>query len=291
MGYNDSQSVTVPDKQSMKFTGKERDAETGLDYFGARYMSAAQGRWTSPDPIVHPAQSEAGFETFISEPQRWNKYAYVSNNPLKYTDPNGAEQVVGCIGGVCYNNVTGQVIPRQSTADMLRTLAIPVAGMAGVAGGSWLAGAWQGLSALVLGTAPRWEPIVVDAIDGYINPAAGGRLTIGTGQTKLNAAEIDTGVRLARQTGEALAQGAHVSEEFIDSFGRTYDAVNTPKAFANWATEGQNVLKNIQSTARKSVDFVAVDLKGASKAQISTIKSFVKKELTKPQQDKIIYVN
>lgn len=32
-------------------TGKERDAETGLDYFGARYMSSAQGRFTSPDPL------------------------------------------------------------------------------------------------------------------------------------------------------------------------------------------------------------------------------------------------
>jgi hypothetical protein len=33
----------------MKFTGKERDAESGLDYFGARYMSSAQGRFTTPD--------------------------------------------------------------------------------------------------------------------------------------------------------------------------------------------------------------------------------------------------
>ncbi|MEO8660108.1 MAG: RHS repeat-associated core domain-containing protein, partial [Bryobacteraceae bacterium] len=35
----------------MEFTGKERDAETGLDYFGARYFSGAQGRFTTPDPI------------------------------------------------------------------------------------------------------------------------------------------------------------------------------------------------------------------------------------------------
>ena len=37
------------------FTSKERDAETGLDYFGARYMSAAQGRFTSPDPLMASA--------------------------------------------------------------------------------------------------------------------------------------------------------------------------------------------------------------------------------------------
>jgi len=62
------------------FTAKERDAETGLDYFGARYFSSAQGRFTSPDPINHPAESEVGEEEFLSNPQRWNKYAYALNN-------------------------------------------------------------------------------------------------------------------------------------------------------------------------------------------------------------------
>jgi RHS repeat-associated protein len=43
----------------VKFTGKERDAETGLDYFGARYFSGAQGRFTSPDlPLID--QGNAG---------------------------------------------------------------------------------------------------------------------------------------------------------------------------------------------------------------------------------------
>ena len=39
------------DGERLKYTGKERDAETGLDHFGARYFSGAQGRWTSPDAI------------------------------------------------------------------------------------------------------------------------------------------------------------------------------------------------------------------------------------------------
>ena len=42
-----------PDIVNQKFTGKERDNETGLDYFGARYMSSAQGRFTSPDPFLN----------------------------------------------------------------------------------------------------------------------------------------------------------------------------------------------------------------------------------------------
>ena len=64
-----------------KFTGKERDEETGLDYFDERYFSAAQGRFTSVDP------QNAG--AIPIDPQSWNGYAYGRNNPLKYTDPTG----------------------------------------------------------------------------------------------------------------------------------------------------------------------------------------------------------
>jgi RHS repeat-associated protein len=63
------------------FTGKERDAETGLDYFGARHLSSAQGRFTSPDlPLL--AQE-------TSDPQSWNLYSYTANNPLIRIDPDG----------------------------------------------------------------------------------------------------------------------------------------------------------------------------------------------------------
>jgi RHS repeat-associated protein len=64
-------------------TGKERDAETGLDYFGARYMSAAQGRFTSPDPYMPSAD--------VKDPQSWNRYVYARNNPLRFIDPNGLD--------------------------------------------------------------------------------------------------------------------------------------------------------------------------------------------------------
>lgn len=57
------------------------DAETGLDYFGARYFSGAQGRFTSPDP------SPAGIA--IGDPQSWNLYSYVRNRPLRSVDIGG----------------------------------------------------------------------------------------------------------------------------------------------------------------------------------------------------------
>ena len=62
-----------------KFTGKARDPETGLDYSLARYMSAAQGRFTGADPIFGDR----------NDPQSWNMFAYARNNPLLYTDPDG----------------------------------------------------------------------------------------------------------------------------------------------------------------------------------------------------------
>ena len=80
-------------------SGKERDAESGLDYFLARYYSAAQGRFTSPDEFKGgPDDALTGGDISqpgplpyadISNPQSLNKYAYTYNNPLRYTDPDG----------------------------------------------------------------------------------------------------------------------------------------------------------------------------------------------------------
>jgi RHS repeat-associated protein len=66
-----------------KFTGKERDSESGLDNFGARYDSSAMGRFMSPD-----------MGTFhIDNPQSLNRYTYALNNPLFYIDPDGEDSI------------------------------------------------------------------------------------------------------------------------------------------------------------------------------------------------------
>jgi RHS repeat-associated protein len=67
------------------FTGKERDSESGNDYFGVRYYASTMGRFVSPDhPLIdqHP-----------ENPQSWNLYAYARNNPLINIDPTG----LGCV--------------------------------------------------------------------------------------------------------------------------------------------------------------------------------------------------
>ncbi|TKS57781.1 MAG: RHS repeat-associated core domain-containing protein [Nitrospira sp.] len=69
------------DGTKQKFTQKERDDESGLDYFLARYYSSAQGRFTSVDPLLASA-------TAVNA-QSWNRYSYTINNPLKYVDGSG----------------------------------------------------------------------------------------------------------------------------------------------------------------------------------------------------------
>lgn len=69
------------DGARQKFTSKERDAETGLDYFGARQYASKQGRFISPDPLQGSGKA--------ADPQSWNRYVYSLNNPLLFTDPTG----------------------------------------------------------------------------------------------------------------------------------------------------------------------------------------------------------
>ena len=72
--------------QNYKFTGKERDGESGLDNFGARYNASSMGRFMTPDPV-----SATPFH--LINPQRWNMYSYVVNNPLTYVDPDGMDAI------------------------------------------------------------------------------------------------------------------------------------------------------------------------------------------------------
>jgi RHS repeat-associated protein len=82
-GRTASQGYVV-DNVRQKFTQKERDVETGLDYFGARYYGSTQGRFTTCDPVSLTKRH-------IVNPQKWNLYVYVLNNPLALYDPDGRE--------------------------------------------------------------------------------------------------------------------------------------------------------------------------------------------------------
>ena len=75
----ESQQVSEYDER-FKFTGKERDTETGYDYFGARYYLSLLGIWLSPDP-------------FIDKNVGISSYAFCSWNPINRLDPNGMDDI------------------------------------------------------------------------------------------------------------------------------------------------------------------------------------------------------
>lgn len=74
--------VSTYDPQ-LKFSGKERDTESQLDYFGARYYDRSQYRFISADPKMNPRGGN-------SNPQLRNLFIYCRNSPITFLDPDGA---------------------------------------------------------------------------------------------------------------------------------------------------------------------------------------------------------
>ncbi len=93
-------------KVSNQFTGQVKDEETGLYYYNARYYDPELGRFIQADTIIPD----------LSNPQSYNRYAYVLNNPLRYTDPDGHgpkewAQAVGQFGGGVFVGTVNVVNP------------------------------------------------------------------------------------------------------------------------------------------------------------------------------------
>jgi RHS repeat-associated protein len=106
--YTDG-TETVNDTVAQKFSGKERDNETGFDFFDFRYLSAAQGRFASPDESLTFADPE--------NPQSWNLYSYGFNTPLLYSDPTGHAP------DQCQGKDPNYCVTVTATADALETMA------------------------------------------------------------------------------------------------------------------------------------------------------------------------
>jgi RHS repeat-associated protein len=81
-----------------QFTGQQRDAEAGLDNFGARAYQPRLGRFTRSDPLAIGA---------LIDPQRWNRYSYALNNPLLFVDPDGRQAAACTSTGILVPNNNG----------------------------------------------------------------------------------------------------------------------------------------------------------------------------------------
>jgi RHS repeat-associated protein len=90
MPFGEDLTCTGAEVTPIHFTGKERDTESGLDNFGARYFGSTMGRFMSPD---WSAKAEPVPYAKLADPQSLNLYAYVGNNPLSRIDADGHYEV------------------------------------------------------------------------------------------------------------------------------------------------------------------------------------------------------
>ena len=102
--FGEENSVTGTAANDRKFVGKEKDDETGLYYFDARYQDAKTGRFVAPDPVraVDEKTSKAN-EKLLLNPQRLNTYAYGLNNPYRYVDQDGKHPLLLLAAAALYN--------------------------------------------------------------------------------------------------------------------------------------------------------------------------------------------
>jgi RHS repeat-associated protein len=188
--------------QPRKYTGKERDKETGLDYFGARYYGSKIGRFTTVDPVYT-------WQENLTDPQRWNRYSYARNNPLRYVDPDGkavlpAAALGGVIGGALGfgGSVFAQYVRDGSFANINYVDAR--AAMAGGALSGAIAGGTLGLS--LLAEAGAGTVLAVSVGANAVGNTAGGALTRATDSTSDTRAFAGTEMALDAGVG-AVAGG------------------------------------------------------------------------------------
>jgi RHS repeat-associated protein len=186
-----------------KFTGKERDSESGLDAFGFRYYSSQYGRFMSVDPAM---ESE-----ILELPQTWNRYSYVYNRPTFGTDPDGrcppcvGAIVGGIIGGAIEGsiNLGSQLYANGGNLQNVNWTSVGAATVGGaVAGG--LAGATGGVSLL-------GSEVVGEAAVGALTTTIGNTTERTINGEQTTAVDVETDL----VTGYVGGTGGHVAEDFI----------------------------------------------------------------------------
>ncbi len=194
-----------PSPDVRQFAGKERDAETGLDYFGARYYRAQSGRFTTIDPVLNVDEA-------LTDPQRWNRYSYAVNRPLTMIDPDGRE------AGYLYLPNGQMVAPiKGMTSTMAKLWGGTVVAGAVIAAGPV---AWR--TAVNCFLSASCQSSAIDILEGAAGapsriPGAGNRASVATVEELVTMMNKRTGVIAEFATGDAAAylerigaEGAHM---------------------------------------------------------------------------------
>jgi RHS repeat-associated protein len=196
------------DSNHYKYDGHERDSETGLDYYGARYYGNALGRFLTPD---WAAKATAVPYADFGNPQSLNLYAYTNNNPATFGDvdghcPDGAD--VCFMPQLASNKAYMDGYHEGAKAGLITFAVVAPAGrILQIPGVGVLA---RNLLGLGLATAPTTVPIAMDIIEGATPGAPG---------FSVRAAAETLGMRTLEKVGESgaigkLANGVELSAGF-----------------------------------------------------------------------------
>ena len=166
---------TIGYDERFKFTGKERDAETGYDYFGARFYWSADGIFTTVDPLADKYPNVT-------------PYLYCNGNPIKYVDPDGravhvaAGAIIGAVIGGTISGISALNNPTQSRRQVLGAIAGGAVSGA-ITGGA--AAATAGLSFIGTG-----GTIAISAVAGFIGETSGSAVNQGIGNGEIDGGEV-----------------------------------------------------------------------------------------------------
>ncbi|MGH9969968.1 MAG: RHS repeat-associated core domain-containing protein [Pyrinomonadaceae bacterium] len=283
-------------------TQKERDSETGLDYFLARYYSSTQGRFTSPDEFAGGPDSLYSFADDASEnptfyadltnPQSLNKYQYTYNDPLNFTDSDGHCPL--CLIPVAIAVTAYILLSPKTVHGPTHTPTYqepghdPAAQMMGLAMGEALGGPiiskvggkilsrFGGRSAAEAAELQAQRQLIVRLAhmrELGLDPATKG----------FRAAEAEAGARLEGVISRRLSRETSGAVDFLDKSGRTYDLVGAGLKSQHF--DYQAVTDQITSHLGKA-DRVVVDVHRLSRRQIASVEQFVQ-GLTREQAARV----
>ena len=282
-------------------TSKERDVETGFDYFLARYYSSMQGRFTSPDEFTggpdelynfaEDASDNPTFYADLTNPQSLNKYQYTYNNPINMKDDDGHCPI--CLVGaaaavVAYVLLSPQTVHAPTPNDRYRERSPSSAaqavnlGAAEALGGPILN---KVISKVSRRPAAASEQAALRAEQQRLVRVLHKReLSYDPATKSFRAAEGEAGYRLEAQLGRRLSRDPSGAAEFIDKAGRSYDLVGAGLKSKHFNYDGfvGEIYKHLQKS-----DGVVVDVSGLTRAQAGSVQSFVN-GLTREEAARVI---
>jgi len=259
LAYGDelTPSGNCPDATEHHYTTKEHDAESGNDFFLARYYSSTAGRFISPD---WASGAEAVPYATFGDPQSLNLYVYVGNNPFAKADLNGHQWM--CL--TCLVNSA-----KQYAADHPRTMqALKGAGQIAVGTAGLLAAGTTEVGSSGLATA------------GVVFLAQGSTASIVKGVTNIAGAATNTDVSEATKGLDAVANPAAQVTTAVTGNTEKGAAAGAIADFAITGANASDMLKG--STAAKAIKIGEAGLSGAEAGEAT--KNIIQQRQQQEQQ-------